>query len=84
VQKYSDRQKEHFFVKELTEGSIYLDNIVWLDIDLTYPSKAKEAAEFILAREQRLDILSTYDTVPILHLVSQGCLHLHAVNNAAK
>ena len=47
-------------MKELTEGSIYLDNIVWLDIDLTYPSKAKEAAEFIFAHEQRLDILSTY------------------------
>jgi len=30
---------------------------VWLDIDLTYPSKAKEAAEFILSRERRLDIL---------------------------
>jgi hypothetical protein len=39
--------------------SLDLDNVVWLDIDLTYPRKAKEAAEFILAHEQRLDILST-------------------------
>jgi NAD(P)-dependent dehydrogenase (short-subunit alcohol dehydrogenase family) len=31
--------------------------VVWLDVDLTYPRKAKEAAEFILSREQRLDIL---------------------------
>ncbi|KAF7983220.1 hypothetical protein HWV62_23504 [Athelia sp. TMB] len=32
--------------------------IVWLDLDLTYPSKAKAAAQYILSREQRLDILN--------------------------
>ncbi|KAF7977330.1 hypothetical protein HWV62_4109 [Athelia sp. TMB] len=31
--------------------------IVWLDLDLTYPSKAKAAAQYILSHEQRLDIL---------------------------
>ncbi|KZP08211.1 NAD(P)-binding protein [Athelia psychrophila] len=31
--------------------------IIWLNLDLTYPSKAKQAAEYILAREKRLDIL---------------------------
>jgi len=45
-------------LRGLTGEPWILDNVVWLDIDLTYPRKAKEAAEFILAHEQRLDILS--------------------------
>ncbi|KAF7983225.1 hypothetical protein HWV62_23514 [Athelia sp. TMB] len=33
--------------------------VVWLDLDLADPRQAKAAAERVLAREQRLDILST-------------------------
>jgi hypothetical protein len=36
-------------------------DIVWLNLDLTYPRKAKEAAELILSRERRLDNLSTFE-----------------------
>ncbi|KZP18129.1 NAD-P-binding protein [Athelia psychrophila] len=31
--------------------------VIFLDLDLTHPSKAKAAAEYIVSREQRLDIL---------------------------
>jgi NAD(P)-dependent dehydrogenase (short-subunit alcohol dehydrogenase family) len=61
----------------------WVGEVVWLDIDLTYPRKAKEAAEFILSREQRLDILS----MSMFHSV-HSCFVLiisnRAVNNAAK
>lgn len=31
--------------------------IIWLNFDLAYPSQAKKAAESVLQREKRLDIL---------------------------
>lgn len=36
--------------------------IVWLKFDLTDPTKAKQAAEWVLGREERLDILGNIFT----------------------
>jgi NAD(P)-dependent dehydrogenase (short-subunit alcohol dehydrogenase family) len=64
----------------LTRKLPTLGDIIWLDINLTYPRRAKEAAEFILAHEQRLDILSAYNAFPHWNVG----WYLHAVNNAGK
>lgn len=36
-----------------------LGEVIWLKLDLASPRQTKEAAEYILSREKRLDILST-------------------------
>lgn len=37
-----------------------LGEVIWLELDLASPRQTKEAAEYVLSHEKRLDILSTF------------------------
>lgn len=68
-------------ITRLEHEGVPAGSVHWLKLDLGDPRQTKKAAEELMMREKRIDVLSAYHTIlesfhELTSLVSQQCRHV--------